>query len=368
MATIRSKYLLSMMNAFAYGLYFIVVVVVLLEIVLRFYDPFGFRQQGDTVVLPRNRKMKFENKNIPVLPGTIIHTKNSLGFRGPEPVNLAERTSIIAIGGSTTECFYLSDDSCWTSLLSERLKSKIPNIWINNAGYQGHSTFGNFILLNEHVKKLNPDYVLLMAGMNEINRNDILKDESVSINSGKVSAWGWLKRNSRVTALALNIQRWLMAERLHVTDNYVPIEPNEANYRRFTRQYADSVLAGQQPLVDAYQKRLGRFLDSCLANKIKPVLITQPMLFGYGFDCKTNADLSLYNVGNIYNGEIAWKLLELYNNATRQTARNYNIPLIDLAYQLPKCSTYFYDICHFTNEGSNEVSRILALSLSGIVK
>jgi len=58
----------------------------LLETSLRlFRNPFGFRVRGDQIVLPVHRRYEIHNTQIPKLDAVIIHTKNSLGFRGPEP-------------------------------------------------------------------------------------------------------------------------------------------------------------------------------------------------------------------------------------------------------------------------------------------
>lgn len=57
-------------------------------------------------------------------------------------------------------------------------------------------------------------------------------------------------------------------------------------------------------------------------------------------------------------------MLELFNNKTRAIAAEKKLLCIDLAAEMPKCSIYFYDICHFTNKGSVVVSNILAGHLS----
>lgn len=279
------------MKAVKYILYVVFAVLLLLEVLLRFYDPFAFRQQGDRVILPRNRKMIFTNESVPGIDSHITHTKNSLGFRGPEPPeNWNNYTTIIAVGGSTTECFYLSDSQCWTNLLQHRLGS---NYWVNNAGYQGHSTYGNFILVNDYIKQLKPNYILLLEGINEIDRSDLLPDESVSGNAAKTTAWGWLKRNSRVVDLILNLQRHFLADRLNVSDNYFDV--SAAPEEILSNEQVQNKLNAQAPLANAYAQRLTKIIDTCLANNITPVLITQPMLFGMTKDCNTGVDLSKIN-------------------------------------------------------------------------
>jgi hypothetical protein len=351
----------------AYFFFLLIAVFVLCEIILRFWNPFEFRQGDNDVILPRNRKMVFTNSSIPGLDNKITHTKNSLGFRGPEPPeNINEITSVIAVGGSTTECFYISDSMCWTNLLSDHLNKSARRVWINNAGYQGHSTYGNFILIDDYIKRLHPDYVLLMEGMNEVNRADLKKDESISLSSNRTSSWGWIKRNSRVVSVIINIQRKLMADRLGVTDHYY--DPAMMSSLTLSDHFIDSAINKQLPLVEAYSKRLQRIIDTCIAAEILPVLITQPVLYGEGKDCITGTDLSTVKITEGYNGKLFWLLLELYNDKTRRIAQEKGIYLIDLAFEMPKCSRYFYDVCHFTNEGSEKVADIISRHLEGYIK
>lgn len=350
-------------RVFGYSVFLLLVVVLLLEVLFRLYDPFDFRQRDNMVVLPRNRKMIFHNEKIPGIGSIITHTKNSLGFRGPEmPERLENFTLIIAVGGSTTECFYLDDSLIWTNLLYKNLQSVNPNVWINNAGFQGHSTFGNFILINDYVKRFKPDYILLMEGINEIDRADIREDESVSTSSDNTSLWGWMKRKSHVVNAAINIQRHMMAEKLGVADKY--FDPAKMDQLNLSDAYIDSSLEAQQVFVSAYSQRLSRIIDTCVANNIQPVLITQPILYGDMKDCVTGKDLTTVEVAKGVNGLLMWKLIELYNEETRKLSRDKNLTLVDLAFEMPKCSKYFYDVCHFTNEGSKRVAEILSQHLS----
>jgi len=93
---------------------------------------------------------------------TVIHSTNSLGFRGPEPPadGIDHHLSIIAVGGSTTECYYLPDGSTWPERLQTMLAPSFPDVWINNGGLDGHSTYGHLILMRDYVGKLKPRVVL----------------------------------------------------------------------------------------------------------------------------------------------------------------------------------------------------------------
>ncbi len=67
------------------------------------------------------------------------------------------------------------------------------------------------------------------------------------------------------------------------------------------------------------------------------------------------------------NGQNRWRVLELYNDATRESAIE-NLLVIDLAKELRKSSAYFYDFYHFTNDGAKKVSDIVYSHFSKYLK
>ena len=84
-----------------------------------------------------------------------MHTKNSLGFRGaPPPRDFPDYLTIITIGGSTTECFYLSDGRTWPDLLGQNLSREFNRVWVNNAGLDGATTYRHLILMEDYVVTL----------------------------------------------------------------------------------------------------------------------------------------------------------------------------------------------------------------------
>src|SRR4051812_14674097 len=111
----RAKRFFKNLLAVGFGLF---AALLLAEGVLRIYNPFAVRIKGDRIMLPVNQKYVWPNKHLPQLDDTIHHSKNSLGFRGPEkPANFDSALTIITIGGSTTECAYLSDGHDWPAVL-----------------------------------------------------------------------------------------------------------------------------------------------------------------------------------------------------------------------------------------------------------
>src|ERR1700733_10064549 len=67
-----------------YGVYLFLVLLLLMEVALRIYNPFHFRLKGDKILLPTGVRETIVNRINPKLDPVIVNTRNSLGFRGPE--------------------------------------------------------------------------------------------------------------------------------------------------------------------------------------------------------------------------------------------------------------------------------------------
>src|SRR5262249_42824454 len=136
---------------------------------LRLYNPLPFRVHGDRIVLPANQAYTFDNRSAHKLDPITHHTKNSIGFRGPEPPrDLANRHTILTIGGSTTECLFLSAGRTGTDGLARELATRWPDIWINNAGLDGQSTYGHLVLVRDFVVNLRPKVAVFLVGTNDV--------------------------------------------------------------------------------------------------------------------------------------------------------------------------------------------------------
>lgn len=354
-----------------YIVYLVVIVFVLLEVILRIYNPIPVRLKGESIVLPINQEISFKNE-FACFDSVIVHNKNSIGFRGEEkPENYEEVESIIAIGGSTTECYFVSDDKVWTQVLQDSLRKNQPDTWVNNAGLNGHSTFGHKILLRDHVAKLKPKKVIFLTGINDISREDLgdfdkamLQGNYVTSSKSKIK--NFLKtaaNNSEVINLIYNISKALDAQEKQIfIDRVLELNPKDtlALSESFVKQQVDE----QRKFVNSYIQRIANLHKTCDESGIEPIFMTQPYLFGNGIDPVTGTDLAKYKLGENRNGELVWRQLEEYNKALRKYCTENDIFLIDLANQLPKSNAYFYDEMHYTNAGSIRIGQIVAEELT----
>ena len=340
------------------------ITIILFEILLNLYNPLGFRIKGNEIILENNivRHLKVNNREI-------YHTKNSLGFRGPELTN-KDITKIISVGGSTTENFFHDDKKTWTYLLSEKInKTYSSNFWFNNAGLDGHSTFGHIILIKDYISKIKPDVILFLIGANDVWLDKENDYDSINIfnfnNLFKIGNQRSYYRNiinylaikSETASLILNLYRYYIKTNqghLYNLQNYELIANqgnNEFKEYNFS-QYIEERNILSERFIPQYNKRLERIIKLSKSNNFIPIFITQPTILG------SNAEKNLENK-KISKNDKSYLDLKSYNDATRLIAKKHNIHLIDLSYHLEQNRLYYKDSIHFTESGINEVSNII---------
>lgn len=361
----RLKQYFSLKNI-GYILFLIVFTLLALEIILRFYNPWASRVKGDKIILPVKQVYNIEGADNPKLDKKILHTKNSLGFRGAEkPGNFDDYLSIITVGGSTTECFLLADDKTWSFDLEQRLKPKFKNIWINNAGLDGHSTFGHQILLDDYLTKIKPKIVLFLVGINDVGREDLKDHDKNNLIATPLTWRDSLARKSELFNLILTYKRAKAAEQKGSVHTNVRFHLSKS--LTISDEQIKTELDKQSELVKSYKARLLRLIESSRQAGIEPILLTQPSLVGKGIDPLTGINLETIFLDDELsrklhgetNGKLYWLTMELYNQQTRDVGAEAGVKVIDLANLMPRNSLYYYDYIHYTNEGAAKISEIL---------
>lgn len=352
----------SYLRKIGYIFFVILVTVLFFEIFLRIYNPFQSRLRGDHIVLTANQQFEIENRINPRLDSIIHVSLNDLGFRGrSRPLHFDSVISIITVGGSTTACSFLSDDKTWPYLLGERLNKWPGNVWVNNAGMDGHSTFGHQVLLQDHLLRLKPKLVLFLTGVNDVENAQPTYTEQLTRKDQYTSLRHFLNNNSEVFNLCLTLWRQWRAKKLAVTGTDL-VDLAALPTVRVSDETLNERIQQQQPFIEGYHKRVVQLIDTCLAHNIVPVMVTQPCRGGIGIDSITKVNLETVKDWQ-GNGRSSWTILQLYNEELRNICKEKNVFLIDLATSLPKGSLYFYDHIHFTNEGAAKVAGIISDTL-----
>lgn len=364
-------------------------VIVLLEIALTLYNPFPFRMRGSHLVLPVHKRYAFRHEGARKLDAVTYHSKNSLGFRGPDPPAGGVRgPAVITIGGSSTECLFLSDGKTWTDVLAKNLATVRPDVWVNNAGLDGQSTFGHLVLLRDVVVPLKPAFAVFLVGINDVGLA-VLNVYDNSMTPSRLpwretwnvydtelggwrnwwhGEWRFLTEHSQIFGLIENFRRMrrTMAVQFSHEEWELPGHPVLA----LDAATIEARVADVRPSLDGYGRRLREIVAVSREHGIEPVLLTQPLLVGEASDIdpSTGVNLGTLEVRAGNNGVVEWRRVELYNDVTRRVAGELRVTLVDLARELPKDSRYYYDFMHYTNEGALRVGGLVADGLAPLLR
>ncbi len=325
-------------------------ILVCLEIALQIYNPFSARLKNGRIVLPVNTVYELELPEFRGMDRTVRHSKNSLGFRGPELTD-SSAPKIICMGGSTTECFYLNDGKDWPNVLRQNLEKDQPGLWLNNAGMDGHSSFGHLQLLKQYILDLKPDYIVMMCGLNDMSLDTPSRfDENRNLIK---KAWNFLELPSAVS----NIIRSGKARKAGLNHRFISDLSKEEKLEMSDSAIMER-LQEESRFLGAYEKRLREIAEICKNADIKLILVSQSILYSDEEDLYSNSYLGNLKTGNI-NGKTRSYILKLYNKTAFEIAGELGIPFINLAARLPKDSRFYYDGYHFTNDGADMAAGII---------
>jgi lysophospholipase L1-like esterase len=339
-------------------------ILVVGELLLHIYNPLPFRVRGNRIILPVDQRYTFHNDGASKLDPVTHHTKNSLGFRGPEPPrDFSTRLTVLTIGGSTTECLFLSDGRTWTDQLARRLAPAFARIWVNNAGLDGQSTYGHLILLRDFVDGLRPRVAVFLIGANEIglDASNPYDTALVPPASPVRSAVSFLTDHSELAGLAQNLVR--VARAHNGGFGHGQIDLTTIRHLEHDPKLTAATIAQFSKALPSFAARVAAIVEECRRHGIEPVLVTQPWLNGDAIDPTTGVNLATIQVRGAANGRLWWQVQELYNDVTRRTAAAHDVLLVDAARELPKDSRLFYDFMHFTNDGAARLGDIVSTRL-----
>lgn len=284
-----------------------------------------------------------------------VRTTNRWGLRGDAPPPDAEWeawTTVLAVGGSTTQCYYLDDARTWPRLLQERLRrAHGERVWVGNAGFDGHSTRGHLLVMEHVVRALRPDAVLVLVGANDLAVS--LSDEH---RAQRYDEQNYLSR-FRTVQLATLWKQVLFDDAVvvrgagHGGFQPVPLAPGDA-----WEPPADPRQA--LPGLPEYRANLERLVAIAREVGTRLLFLTQPTLFE---DTPRWRALEgpAYWLGRQQrrlSGATYRRLLDVYNAELEAVCREQGVPCFDLAARLPRDEEHFYDLLHFTERGAERVA------------
>lgn len=280
------------------------------------------------------------------------------GFVMPSRVHAHPELTLVFLGGSTTECYWVDEASRFPylagKLLGERLEKRVNSL---NSGVSGTNTLHMLFVLLAKVIPLRPDVVVLMENVNDVNmmlftgsywsphksRGVVQEEES----RGRLVRLGDAIGESVFPGIKQRLEKVLSRQ---ANDEF-------ATWRNVKRVRDD---------VDAreYEANLVTFVEACRMRGILPVLMTQANRLA-----ETPDEVTARNMRSFERdwgmGYAAYKgCLDRFNEVVRRVARERGVLLVDLEARVPKQSRYLYDIVHLNTAGSELAASIIAEELA----
>ncbi len=352
------------------------------EVLLRAFQPFP----GGFFTWPPNLRKTFMPKPefLPGLTGPSRYRFNSQGIRGDE-FSPEQRYRVLTLGGSTTECFYQDQERTWPVLLERHLHRATPDLkpWVGNLGKCGFNTRHHVVQMKYQVPQYpRVDAMIFLVGCNDLAlrliSGDAYDPDCLSTSYGEQHQ---IRRTFCIYPLGLGGLRdpkytawWrLIQSAKTVASSPLTLDDNGKRFDSLRERRRNAlVLVDQLPDMESalgeYARNLHTIIDLGRARSARMIFLTQPSLWRPDLGESEKAllwgggteDLESREGGKFYSVDALRRGIERYNGKLIEVCAQRGVECIDLAAQIPKDTTVFFDDVHFTDRGSLMVADVLA--------
>ncbi|HEX4138480.1 MAG TPA: SGNH/GDSL hydrolase family protein [Bryobacteraceae bacterium] len=369
-----------------YAVYF---AVAILEIFLR---TIGFTAPIPYARLPHTRVVSIADPKLtPGISGTKVFSTNALGLRGPMPPRFGHAYKIVAIGGSTTICTNLDDSEDWPHLLMEDMNSaeKTQRVWVGNAGISGNNTIHHLVLMQWLPGVLPVDMMIFLIGVNDLESSLAFEGASTQGFIEQQAGYqgelppGELWRSVKIypyyrrTKLFLLMeqagerlrQRFRRGDGTRATKFDVAISPGDLAGRK--RRAASKIVPPPDlsTALKEYHRRIVAMANQCRRLQVRCLFLTQPTIWRGGLSPEEQSLLwqgyagpFLMPRGYLSPADLE-QAMDSYNRTLLDVCGRYGLECLDIAPQIPKDTSAFFDDMHFNEAGSRLVARIVTKHL-----
>jgi len=320
----------------------------------------------------RNTVLRPNPAMLPGVSGLKHFTTNATGIRADE-FSEEQTYSILAVGGSTTECLYLDDSEAWPRLTQASLNANGYSVWVGNAGRSGARLI-SYIDAAKRLVSSHPqiDALVVLSGINDLVASLRLTLEGPPSQRTAQHEGVPLPLSIKTTEL------WKLLRKAYqqlsgrqkelVQDNAGQIYETWRQNRR--RAIKETALPDLSSALTRYKSELNQFIDFSESKKLRIIFMTQPTIWRadlsdeerrflwYGFGGESKLTSTKY-----YAVTALERAMEMFNTALLSTCESRGIEYIDLATMLPKDFTTFYDDCHFNKQGAAKIAALLSAYL-----
>jgi lysophospholipase L1-like esterase len=313
-------------------------------------------------------------------PGNPLHF-DSHGFRADEITKDKPKGTyrIFVLGGSTVLDSGVDFESSAPRLLEKMLQEKYPNakIQVINAGVDGYTSEHSLIQYLFNIKDFHPDMIIMWHGINDWYYSCEPPKYSHGLYKSDYSHYYNLEARMafnnfhpapvvQFKLLALNRIAKVLGDNLY-SDLLAKLQSRQVPTGGI---YAGSELKDtyDTPVVKSlpsFKRNIASLIQVLNTDHVSLVLADQPYLYSNSLNDHDKSMLSFpkngcSNTDGKYpsmNSMIT--SLNMYNDASKDIAKENNIPFVDIASAVPKTSRYFLDDVHYTRDGNKKVAQAL---------
>jgi lysophospholipase L1-like esterase len=326
---------------------------------------------------PGREVWEVSTEQMPGVEPRVVVSFNKLGMRTPEvPLDQAA-IKVLCVGGSTTECVYITDEKTWPWLLQQELAKRLDkSVFVGNAGKSSTFTLHHDYLLRHYEAGKQFDYVLVLCGANDMGNllrggytlsaeyvpQEALTGEPDIETTVPVPYYRHLRLVRAVYRLRGARRRPKVLEETTVTVDSMGKWIRE---RRGVRAEAlrtnprSDIPGGLDDAVGTYRDNLRAIIEACRQNRQSVVFMTQPSLYRAGLSDQEKGLLWQSSPRGTFQPETLEAILDKYNGAVIDVCKQEGVDCIDLASLMPKDASNFYDDFHFNVNGCRRVAQVV---------
>ena len=292
------------------------------------------------------------------------------GFIMPSKIHDRPDLTIVFLGGSTTECVYVDEDSRFPYLVG-RLLERQTHLKVNsyNAGRSGINTLHCLNILLNKVVNLKPDIVVLMENINDLA---ILMYEKTYWNTNPSRS----PIQERLPTFK-TVGQDLRQDFYLVRDLTIPNLSRELKKifafagktkgDEFRGVRGQKITIDQNLLVREFSLNLQTFINICRARGIIPVLMTQASRFTDHPDPPIQKIMHQLEISQGITYEEFKSAFDRLNQTIREVGAKNQVLVIDLAGEIPPVKENICDVAHFNDRGSRLVATRIAAGLTPVI-
>lgn len=333
----------------------IILSLIILEFIQRLISPMSI---FSPLIPLRPKENKELHVNLRGVSPVATNSTNKWGMRGDEPPSDWDTYyTVITIGGSTTQCYYLDDRKTWPYLLQEKLKKKYAKVWVGNGGLDGQSTRAHIIFMKDVISKIKPNAVIFLIGA-----NDLLLSVSEDIrlygsDFDKTSLKYKIFASSRLLQV-LQICKLIIFNKATMVKR-----TGHGNYEPALLREKEMPLPKDLKLIlpslSEYRENLQKIINIAKNLRVRVIFLTQPLLFE---DSEYWREIEgkfyfIKRTRHALSAATYWNMLDIFNKELIKVCRANNIEYFDLASDIPHSNLYFYDPFHFNEKGAELVAK-----------